>query len=55
MVHQLQLPDWSVLVGLTAFLVTFSVFAAFVIHTVRMPRRKIEQLENLPWADDPKP
>ena len=55
MFHQLQLPDWSTLVGVTAFIVTFAVFDAFVVHTARMPRKKIERLEKLPWADDPKP
>lgn len=55
MMRQLQIPDWGLWVGVFAFFVTFAVFAVMVLHTLRMTGKKVEQLENLPWADDPKP
>ncbi len=55
MFQQLQLPDWTTLVGALAFFATFAVFVTVVVHTLRMPRKKIERLENLPWEDDKKP
>ncbi len=54
MIRQLQIPDWGMAVGALAFFVTFAVFAAVVLQTLRMPGKKLEKLENLPWADDPK-
>jgi len=55
MMQQLQIPEWGTSVGIIAFFVTLTVFAAIVIYTMRMPRKKIEKLENLPWTDDQKP
>jgi len=54
MFHQLHLSDWSGLVAGLAFAVTFTIFAAIVIGTLRCPGRTIKHLENLPWADDKK-
>ena len=38
-----------------AFVVTFTIFAAIVIGTLRCPARTIEDLENLPWKEDKRP
>jgi hypothetical protein len=54
MFHELHLSDWSGLVAVLAFVVTFSIFAAIVIGTLRCPGRTIEHLENLPWKDEKK-
>lgn len=55
MFRQLQLPDWTTIVCALAFFTTFAVFLVVVVQTLRMPRKKIEKLENLPWEDDKKP
>lgn len=55
MFRQLQLPDWTTLAGAVAFFATFAVFMVVVVQTLRMPKKKIEKLENLPWEDDKKP
>lgn len=55
MFTQLQLPDWSTIVGALAFFVSAGVFVAIVVSTVRMSKTKVEKLENLPWEGDPKP
>ena len=55
MFRQLQLPDWSTLAGAVAFFATFAVFIVVVVQTLRMPKKKFENLENLPWEADRKP
>lgn len=55
MFSQLQLPDWSTIIGAVAFFVTAMVFAAIVVSTLRMSKKKVDKLEHLPWEGDPKP
>lgn len=55
MTSQLQLPDWSGLIAVIAFVVSVTIFAGIVAYAIRMPRKKVEKLENLPWEDGRKP
>ncbi|MFZ4484301.1 MAG: hypothetical protein ACOYOL_10025 [Chthoniobacterales bacterium] len=52
MFSQLHFSEWSTVGAIVALLVTFSGFVAIVIATLRYPKRKIEELENLPWKGD---
>jgi hypothetical protein len=55
MTQQLQLHQWSAIIAVIAFIVTATVFLGIVVYAIRMPKKKVEKLENLPWEDGKKP
>jgi hypothetical protein len=48
MFSQVQFADWSVVVTVLAFAVSFTVFASFVVGAIRSPRDKVRHLAELP-------
>lgn len=55
MTSQLQLPEWSGIIAVIAFAVSVTIFVGIVVYAIRMPKKKVEKLENLPWDDGKNP
>lgn len=54
MFQQIQFSNWSSVIGLIAFLVSFAIFIAIIIGTIRCSKKKIQHMENLPLDDENK-
>lgn len=44
--------DWTTIVPVIAFIVTFTVFAVAIVRSIRMKKSTREHLSNLPLEDD---
>lgn len=52
MFHQVQFADWSALVTVLAFAVSFCVFVTVVIGAIRCPGDKVRHLARLPLEEE---
>lgn len=53
MFKELNFDDTASLAALIAFVITSGAFIAIVWRTLRMKRKKVEHLANLPLEEDP--
>lgn len=53
MFKRLIFDDYAVIFTITAFITAVTIFVAITWRALRMPRRQIEQLAQLPFTTDP--
>jgi archaellum biogenesis protein FlaJ (TadC family) len=54
MFRELELANWTQIIAIVAFVVSFGVFLFFLIGAIRMPKKKIKHDSELPLTEDHK-
>ncbi len=52
MFRRLLVEEWQSALAIVAFTIFFFVFLVTFVRVWRMPRKRLEHMENLPLADD---
>lgn len=51
MFREVVYPDWAAICTVVAFVIVLAVFIAMVVRAVRMPKKEVERMSEMPLKD----
>ncbi len=53
MFKELPVPSWVDIISIATFLIVLAIFVSILVKAVRMPKKEIKRLSELPLSDQP--